>query len=274
MTMTRDKYSETMETAVPQFSFRRRTMATAEMKEFISTKGVETNNFGMHEIPDSPTPSTSTRRMSVGEEVSDRIYDWEEPRLGIEGFVADYFTYRIEQNGFDWFDAPALPDGVQDEYKMMRSLGTIFEKKHLEDFENCSEQLLAVPKITFNLYQDVVKAFGISIGPRHCPMSYGHLIGLISFGGLVAAKMMGSDDLRGQVRNLHVYTSLFIKTRIRQCWKEHDRSWAGFMTLGKQMKEDYERNKAVQDGRLKSWSIIGAGVIAVIVCGRIIFSFK
>ncbi|KAF1762228.1 hypothetical protein GCK72_010490 [Caenorhabditis remanei] len=274
MTMTRDGRFDSMDKAAPQFSFRRRTMATSEMKEFLSTKGVESTNLNLDDAPDQSPPSTSTRRMSFGETMPERIYDWEDPRLGIQGFVADYFTYRIEQSGLDWYDAPALPDGVQDEFKMMRSLATIFEKKHTEELENCSEQLLAVPKLTFHLYQEVAKFFDRSIGPGHCSMSYGHLIGLISFGGMVAAKMMGTAELQGQVRNLLLYTSLFIKTRIRQCWKEHDRSWAGFMALGKQMKEDFERDQAVQEGRLRNWSLIGAGVIAAIVCGRIVYSFK
>lgn len=276
MTMTRDGRFDSMDKTVPQFSFRRRTMATSEMKEFLSTKGVEGTNLNLSDAPDQSPPSTSsTRRMSIGETMPERIYDWEDPRLGIQGFVADYFSYRIEQSGLDWYDAPALPDGVQDEFKMMRSLATIFEKKHAEELENCSEQLLAVPKLTFHLYQEVAKFFDRSIGPGHCSMSYGHLIGLISFGGMVAAKMMGTAELQGQVRNLLLYTSLFIKTRIRQCWKEHDRSWAGFMALGKQMKEDFERDQtAAQEGRLRSWSIIGASVIAAIVCGRIVYSFK
>ncbi|PIC42503.1 hypothetical protein B9Z55_009559 [Caenorhabditis nigoni] len=271
--MTRDAMVDSMDMAnSSQNTFRRRTMATSEMREFLSTKDAEPNNFGMQTIPESPTPSTPTRRMSIGD--STRIYDWEEPRFNIQGFVVDYFTYRIAQNGLDWYDAPALPDGVQKEHEMMRSLGTIFEKRHMEMFENFSEQLLAVPKISFSLYQEVVQTVGNSPNTP-CPMSYGRLIGLISFGGMVAARMMESAELQGQVRNLLMYTSLFIKTRIRQSWKEHNRSWADFMKLGQQMKEDYEKEKDAEEGkRLKSWSIIGASVIAVIVCGRIIFSFK
>lgn len=268
--MTRDAMMDSMDMANSQSPFRRRTMATSEIREFLSTKDAEPNNFGMQRIPESPAPSTPTRRMSIGD--STKVYDWEENRLDIRSFVVDYFTHRVAQNGLDWHDAPALPNEVQEEYKMMRSLGTIFEKRHAEELERLSDQLLAVPRISFSVYQDVVQTVGNSPNCP-CPMSYGRLIGLISFGGMVAARMMESAELQGQVRNLLTYTALFIKTRIRQSWKEHDRSWASFMVLGQQMRDDYEK-EAHEGHRLKSWSIIGAGVIAVLVCGRIIFSFK
>ncbi|CAA82573.2 Apoptosis regulator ced-9 [Caenorhabditis elegans] len=267
-------------------AYRRRTMATGEMKEFLGIKGTEPTDFGINsDAQDLPSPSrqASTRRMSIGESIDGKINDWEEPRLDIEGFVVDYFTHRIRQNGMEWFGAPGLPCGVQPEHEMMRVMGTIFEKKHAENFETFCEQLLAVPRISFSLYQDVVRTVG-NAQTDQCPMSYGRLIGLISFGGFVAAKMMESVELQGQVRNLFVYTSLFIKTRIRNNWKEHNRSWDDFMTLGKQMKEDYERAEAEKVGRRKQnrrWSMIGAGVTAgaigivgVVVCGRMMFSLK
>lgn len=283
--MTRDAMATSMDIANSQSSYRRRTMATSEMKELLSTKGVEPVDFGMNSIPDAPSSNvpTSTRRMSIGELPRGDIYDWEDPRLDIRGFVVDYFTFRISKNGFDWYDAPALPEGVQEEHEMMRSLGTIFESKHIEAFENFSEQLLTLPKITFPLYQDVVQTVG-NAQNGSCPMSYGRLIGLISFGGMVAAKMMESSELRGQVQNLLLYTSLFIKTRIRQSWKEHNRSWASFMTLGRQMKEDFEQDehdKEVNAGRrrtFKNWTIGAASVsvlgLVIVVGGRIIFNFK
>uniref|UniRef100_A0A1I7TMI2 Apoptosis regulator ced-9 n=2 Tax=Caenorhabditis tropicalis TaxID=1561998 RepID=A0A1I7TMI2_9PELO len=264
-----------------QNSFRRRTMATSEIKELLSTKGVEPVDFGINNVSNAPSSSvtSTTRRLSIGERPQGDIYDWEEPRLDIKGFVVDYFTFRINKEGFDWYDAPALPEGVQKEHEMMRSLGTIFESKHLESLENFAEQLLAFPKITFSLYQEVVQTVG-NAQSTPCPMSYGRLVGIIAFGGMVAAKMMESSELRGQVQNLLMYTSLFIKTRIRQSWKEHDRSWAGFMILGKQMKEDHERKEHGKEleGRFKtitSWSVGAVAVIGLaLVGGRIVLNYR
>lgn len=281
--MTRDAMATSMDMKTPQSSYRRRTMATSEMKEFISTKGVEPVDFGINNVSEAPTPSTPnpTRRMSLGEQPRIDVYDWEEPRLDIKGFVVDYFTHRIKKDGLEWFEAPALPDGVQEEHEMMRSLGTIFETKNAEQFENFSEQLLAVPKITFQIYQDVVQTVGNSNQP--CAMPYGRMVGLISFGGMVAAKMMESSELRGQVQNILVYTSLFIKSRIRQSWKEHDKNWADFMTMGMQMKEKYEHIEKPMDttGRLRTfanWSLGAVSIsvlgFAVIIGGRIVFNFK
>uniref|UniRef100_A0A8R1I5Q8 BH4_2 domain-containing protein n=2 Tax=Caenorhabditis japonica TaxID=281687 RepID=A0A8R1I5Q8_CAEJA len=153
-------------------------MATSEMKEFLSTKGTEPADFGLdRNISDCKTPAvpTSTRRMSIGETINAKIYDWELPRLDIEGFVVDYFSYRIKQRGLEWYDAPDLPCGVQPEHEMMRVLGTIFEKKHREDFENDSEKLLANPRITFAIYQEIVQTVG-NAQTATCPMSYGRLV--------------------------------------------------------------------------------------------------
>lgn len=58
---------------------------------------------------------------------------------------------------------------------MMRVMGTIFEKKHAENFETFCEQLLAVPRISFSLYQDVVRTVG-NAQTDQCPMSYGRLV--------------------------------------------------------------------------------------------------
>lgn len=279
--MTRDAMSTSIDMKTPQNSYRRRTMATSEMKEFLSTKGVEPPvDFGIRNIPDAPSPSThnTTRRMSIGEQPQIDIYDWEEPRLDIKGFVVDYFTYRINKNGLEWYEAPVLPDGVQKEHEMMRSLGTLFETKHTEAFENFSEQLLAVPKITFNIYQDVVQTVGNANGS--CPMSYGRLIGLISFGGMVAAKMMESSEMRGQVQNLLMYTSLFIKTRMRQSWKEHNKSWAEFMSNGQRLKSDNEKEVVAAERlrTIKNWSIGAVSVsvlgLAAVLGGRIMFNLK
>lgn len=279
--MTRDAMATSMDIKTPQNSYRRRTMATSEMKEFLSTKGVEPPvDFGISNIPDAPSPSTHTptRRMSIGEQPQIDIYDWEDPRLDIKGFVVDYFTYRIHKTGLEWYEAPALPDGVQEEHEMMRSLGTLFETKHSEAFENFSEQLLAVPKITFNIYQEVVQTVGNANGS--CPMSYGRLIGLISFGGMVAAKMMESSELRGQVQNLLLYTSLFIKTRMRQSWKEHNKSWAEFMSNGQRLKSDNEKEEVAAERlrTIKNWSIGAVSVsvlgLAAVLGGRIMFNLK
>ncbi|CAI2348256.1 unnamed protein product [Caenorhabditis sp. 36 PRJEB53466] len=285
--MPSDEMIDTEDMAHPHVPYRRRTMATAEFKEFISTKGSEPKDFGInHSIPDCAPPATSspttTRRMSIGESINGKIYDWEQPRLDIEGFVVDYFSHRIRQSGFEWFDAPNVPSGVQPEHEMMRVLGSIFEKKHREQFDNFAEQLLAVPRITFSLYSEVVQAVGNSSGP--CPMSYGRLIGLISFGGMLASRMMGNPELQGRVRNLWTYTALFIKTRIRQSWKEHNRSWEDFMILGASMKAENEREELEKQLREKKknrrWSV-GAGVAAgaiglvgIVAFGRIIFSYK
>lgn len=88
--MTRDTMLDVTDMAHPQSSFRRRTMATGEMKEFLSTKGAEASNFGLDNVAAdvvAPVAPTNTRRMSIGGLSQSKIYDWEQPRLDIEGFV-------------------------------------------------------------------------------------------------------------------------------------------------------------------------------------------
>ncbi|CAI5444081.1 unnamed protein product [Caenorhabditis angaria] len=310
--MTRDTMLDSIDmassSATNMTSFRRRTMATGEMRELLTKNGgcdpievmlMKSDNKNAHKnLHISPSSSShgvslnpeKTRRMSIGGGMeknleNEEVNDWEEPRLDIEGFIVDYFQHKIHERGCEWYDAPQLPYGTQPEHEMMRSMAAIFESKHQQDFETFSEQLLASTKMTFSIYQEVVQQVGFAATQSDaCPMNYGRLIGLVAFSGMVAAKMMENFELRDQVRNLAVYTSLFIKSRIRASWKEHNKTWAGFMQLGQQMKQKYKiesdeiaANLEVFNRRRRRLSIFGlsaAAVVGIVVGGRFIFGGK
>ncbi|CAB3401571.1 unnamed protein product [Caenorhabditis bovis] len=281
--MTRD--NATPSCSQETFAFRRRTMATGDIKELLSSGSDPMEHDGLavkHEEVIVPMP---TRRMSIGNESCARslaepreINDWELERLDIEGFVVDYFTFRIRKEGLEWYDAPELPYGTQPEHEVMRCVASVFEEKNSQELEKFAEQLMASPKVTFSVYQEIVQSVGFSASEA-CPMSYGRLVGLLSFGGLVASKMISHPTLREQVRNMAVYTSLFIKSRIRSSWKEHKKTWAGFMELGVAVR-DKKQNVANAETMRKSrrrWSVYGmtaaaVAVFSIVVGGRMILS--
>ncbi|CAD6190331.1 unnamed protein product [Caenorhabditis auriculariae] len=253
-------------------AFRRRTMAAGDALLRDRSKSGDTGD------------GDSRRRQSYA--AGDfELNDWEEERLDIEGFVSDYFAHRALQDGLEWYDAPELPFGVQPEHLMMRDICAIFERRNRHEFESFAEQLFSIPKLTFSLYSEVVQMIGWT-GDESCAMSYGRLIGLISFGGLMASRMLAANHSE-QVRNMSLYTALFIKSRIKTSWKNDERSWAGFMALSETMKarDDVSRQKKLDEeqrrARNRRWSMIGLGTVAAalgvgvaVVGGRILLNHK
>ncbi|VDO96964.1 unnamed protein product [Heligmosomoides polygyrus] len=157
--------------------------------------------------------------------------DFEEPRLEVEGFVVDYLSWRIEQDHLEWYEQPELPYGVQPEHEMMRKVCYIFERRHKAELNELANELLENEYLTFSRYCEpnsthlqVVDEFGRTADEMENGMSYGRLVGLISFSGLVGARLY-ARNFRREVQQLSTYTAKFIDKRIRLTWAEDDRNW-------------------------------------------------
>ncbi|PIO70664.1 apoptosis regulator protein, Bcl-2 family [Teladorsagia circumcincta] len=197
--------------------------------------------------------------------------DYEDPRLQIEGFVVDYLAWRIKQDKMEWFEQPELPFGTQPEHEMMRQVAHIFERRHRTELNEFADDLLENEDLTFSRYCDIVDEFGRTADEMENGMSYGRLVGLISFGGLVAARMY-ARNFRREVRQLAVYTAKFIDKRIRLTWVEDERSWKNFMTIGADIvrRDAIQREAAERQRATRRWSLIGIGAAALVGVGAII----
>ncbi|XGW14946.1 hypothetical protein V3C99_000882 [Haemonchus contortus] len=197
--------------------------------------------------------------------------DFENPRLDVEGFVVDYLSWRIKQDGLEWFEQPALPFGTQPEHVMMRQVAHIFERRHRYELNEFADELLENEDLTFSRYCEIVDEFGRTADELENGMSYGRLVGLISFGGLVAARMY-ARNFRREVRQLATYTAKFIDKRIRLTWVEDARSWKNFMTIGADIIRRDALQREVEERRRASrrWSLIGIGAAALVGVGAII----
>lgn len=55
-------------------------------------------------------------------------------------------------------------------------------------------------------------------------LSYGHLITLISFGGLMAAEL-ARRNARAEIGCMAIYTSKFLAKRVKLSWEKDGKSW-------------------------------------------------
>ncbi|EPB77945.1 apoptosis regulator protein, Bcl-2 family [Ancylostoma ceylanicum] len=197
--------------------------------------------------------------------------DFEEPRLEVEGFVVDYIAWRIKQDRSEWFEQPELPFGTQPEHEMMRRVAYIFECRHRTELNEFADELLENENLSFSRYCEIVDEFGRTADEMENGMSYGRLVGLISFGGLVAARLY-SRNLRREVQQLATYTAKFIDKRIRLTWVEDERSWKNFTIIAADIirRDAAQREAAERRRSSRRWSLIGIGAAALVGVGAII----
>ncbi|KAK6745244.1 hypothetical protein RB195_011765 [Necator americanus] len=207
----------------------------------------------------------------MSETVRNGAPDFEEPRLQVEGFVVDYIAWRIKQDKLEWFEQPELPFGTQPEHEMMRKVAHIFERRHRVELHEFADELLENENLTFSRYCEIVDEFGRTADEMENGMSYGRLVGLISFGGLVAARLY-ARNLRREVQQLATYTAKFIDKRIRLTWVEDERSWKNFTFIAADIirRDAAQREAAERRKSSRRWSLIGIGAAALVGVGAII----
>uniref|UniRef100_A0A914RRT1 Apoptosis regulator Bcl-2 family BH4 domain-containing protein n=1 Tax=Parascaris equorum TaxID=6256 RepID=A0A914RRT1_PAREQ len=72
-----------------------------------------------------------------------------------KGFVVDYFTYRLQLDGFDWVERPTLPYENLPEYGSMRDVALIFERRHRDELDRMVTELLGDKYLSFQRYVEV-----------------------------------------------------------------------------------------------------------------------
>lgn len=208
--------------------------------------------------------STTISTPVIGEASSTTTHDFEQPRLDIQGFVVDFFTWRIAKDGNEWHERPELPFGVQPEHIAMRKLATIFERRHADELKQFALELLEDENLSFSRYCDILEEFGRIEHEDPMGMSFGRLVGLIAFGGVVATQMT-SHGQRRQVHQIALYTSRFIDARIRITWPVDGRTWAQFMLMSTDIcRRDEQARAEVARRQSRRWSlIVGAAIVGV-----------
>ncbi|CAJ0562815.1 unnamed protein product, partial [Mesorhabditis spiculigera] len=189
-------------------------------------------------------------------------FDYEDPRLRMEGFVVDYFSWRIAEGGGDWYDQPEQGE-TQPEYKIVRKVCEIFERRFQEEIRRCAAPLIESPSQTFQKYCTVVEKFINTANQSDGVMSYGRLIGLLAFSGYLAA-MLANTGHRHEISQVSLYTSKYIQSRINATWADEHLSWADFMETSKAslLEREAQQNS---DGHLARWGIVAAAVVGVMV---------
>ncbi|KAM3723078.1 Apoptosis regulator [Dirofilaria immitis] len=141
----------------------------------------------------------------------------------IQDFVADYIQYRLRIHSNRRI--PNLMHACRRSYQndLMRSVALIFEEKHEEELRRMVASLCANENFSFKRYIE---------NEKPAEMSYGRLIALIAFAGLIATRL--SDMKRfAEVSMIMSYTSKFLQKRVALTWPQNKRSWSKFFDLAR-----------------------------------------
>ncbi|KAL4003381.1 Apoptosis regulator proteins Bcl-2 family protein [Acanthocheilonema viteae] len=152
----------------------------------------------------------------------------------IQSYVTDYIRYRVHlQNGY----CPCLPEiPSSDDYRfeLIRAVALIFEQKHSEELTNMVTALCIHGRLTFQRYVKVVECFAQNNDDdeRDEQLSYGRLVALIAFAGLVAIKLCDMG-MFPDVSMIASYTSKFLHKQVVLTWPQNKRSWESFFDRAK-----------------------------------------
>ncbi|VDK86502.1 unnamed protein product [Litomosoides sigmodontis] len=152
----------------------------------------------------------------------------------IQSYVTDYIRYRVQlQNGYCPC-LPEIPDSDDYRFELIRAVALIFERKHAEELTNMVEALCLHGRLTFQRYVKVIECFrqNDDDDEQGEQLSYGRLVALIAFAGLVAMKLCEMGIL-SDVSMIASYTSKFLHKAIVLTWPHNRRSWDNFFDRAK-----------------------------------------
>ncbi|CAG9533774.1 unnamed protein product [Cercopithifilaria johnstoni] len=152
----------------------------------------------------------------------------------IQSYVTDYIQYRVHlQNGYCPY-LPEIPCSDDYRFELIRAVALIFEQKHEEELTNMVTTLCQHGRLTFQRYVEVVECFAQNDDDdeRGEQLSYGRLVALIAFAGLVAMKLCDMG-MFSDVSIIASYTSKFLHKRIVLTWPQNKRCWENFFDRAK-----------------------------------------
>lgn len=166
--------------------------------------------------------------------------------MAVEGFVTDYIVWRLEKDNLEWPQSSDVPDGADTEHTGMRRVCEIFEQKREAELQVLDNDL-GSDDLHFAKYAEVVKEFCANDSDLGNEMTYGRLVGLIAFAGVLCVRKAREKRNR-DIGLIALYTSKMIDAGIRMTWIESGRSWAGFMSMTQQVIVRHSSSKGPRPG--------------------------
>ncbi|GMS78458.1 hypothetical protein PENTCL1PPCAC_633, partial [Pristionchus entomophagus] len=202
--------------------------------------------------------------------------DWEDPRLAAKSFVSDYIVWRLAKDGLEWCEASDVPEEAYPEHIAMRRMCAIFEDRNVKELITLGE-VLNLGSLNYTKYCKVVNQFGETKAGVPSDMTYGRMVGLVAFAGLLCVEKVKGCNMRG-VELIALYTSNYIDKRIRSTWKDAMRSWAQFMEMTSHVSARHSRlslqpplYRSARSARPRRSSILvvtAASIVGACVVGR------
>ncbi|EFO25659.1 apoptosis regulator protein [Loa loa] len=192
----------------------------------------------------------------------------------IQDFVADYIQYRVRMRGNHRTPNLIQPCRQGCENDLIRSVALIFEEKHEEELQKMVEMLCENESFSFNRYIEIMEHFVCIRNETPSQMSYGRLIALIAFTGLIAIRLIDMKCFT-EVSMIMSYTSIFLQKRIALTWPHHKRSWSKFFDLARtiiKLNKTEEAESKVE--RNEWWSAISRFVVFGVLSIAVFTLFK
>ncbi|VDK66898.1 unnamed protein product [Onchocerca ochengi] len=163
-------------------------------------------------------------------------------------YVTDYIQYRMHLHNSHCPCLPEIPVSDDHRFELIRAVALIFEKKNAEELTDMVARLCLNGRFTFQRYVEVVECYIQNDDDEsNEQLSYGRLVALITFAGLVAVKLCDMK-MFPEISLIASYTSKFLYKRIALTWPQSKRSWESFFDCAKII---IDKNKVEENERLK-----------------------
>uniref|UniRef100_A0AAF5PNP6 Bcl-2 Bcl-2 homology region 1-3 domain-containing protein n=1 Tax=Wuchereria bancrofti TaxID=6293 RepID=A0AAF5PNP6_WUCBA len=204
-------------------------------------------------------------------ECSNRRLECEDGMYRIQDFVADYIQYRIHIHGNRKVQNLVNPCRQGCENGLIRSVALIFEEKHKEELQKMVEILCENESFSCSQYIEIMEQFVCIHNESPSQMSYGRLIALIAFAGLIATRLIDMKYF-AEVSMVMSYTSKFLHKRIALTWPYHKRSWSKFFDLARTIIKLNKTEKAESKVEKNEWRSAVSGLAVFGVVSIVVFT--
>jgi hypothetical protein len=106
---------------------------------------------------------------------------------GTRYLVVDYINYRLNNNGVQWGQCPALLPQPLEVHLTLRKKGDEFEERFKQEFQSLIEELHVTENTAYPMFCRVVEEI------FNGGINWGRIVALFSFGGSLATQCMRRD---------------------------------------------------------------------------------
>lgn len=142
---------------------------------------------------------------------------------GTRYLVVDYINYRLNNNGVQWDQCPALLPQPLEVHLTLRKKGDEFEERFKQEFQSLIEELHVTENTAYPMFCRVVEEI------FNGGINWGRIVALFSFGGSLATQCM-RRDLTQLIDSIIEWITLYIDNNLSN-WIQSHNGWVSLSIL-------------------------------------------